>query len=571
MTSSLTEEQVFDWANSEPVHSGPSWEKSPLGLFILPEKTLGVQALQWADENLLQSDGPLAGTRWTPTPEQVRLILWWYAIDDEGNFLFRRGVLRRMKGWGKDPFLAVIAAVEMLGPCRFLRWDANGNPIARPENSAWIQIAAVSKDQTRNTMTVFPGLFNNHCIVKYDIQVGKEQVLAGRNRIEAITSNYRSLEGGRPTLVILNESHHWVASNGGHDMGQAINRNLAKREGGTARAMEITNAHIPGENSWAEATYDSMQAIISGRSIATGIFYDSLECHPNIDIYCRDMPNVTPADKEIRADMMRRRITKCLEQTRGDSHWLNIPRILEEILDSQTPMELARRFYFNQVVAAEDAWITKQEFDAAAALPSEDIDLGDTIALGFDGSKTRDSTALVAARMSDGLIKTIKVWERPKPPFDEDWEIPKDQVDDMVENVFSDYNVVAFYADVKEWESFVETWSVRYRHQLKVKASPNSCVAWDMRVRLNQSTLAAEALNDSLVNQTTRYIPNRHFNNHFLNARRRPNKYGISFGKSSKESPNKVDAVAATVLAFMARRDFLAREKPEKKRLGFVW
>jgi hypothetical protein len=33
-----------------------------------------------------------------------------------GRFVYRKGVLQRMKGWGKDPLLAVICLVELVGP-----------------------------------------------------------------------------------------------------------------------------------------------------------------------------------------------------------------------------------------------------------------------------------------------------------------------------------------------------------------------------------------------------------------------------------------------------------------------
>jgi hypothetical protein len=48
----------------------------------------------------------------------MRFILWWYAVDEFGRFVYRKGVLQRMKGWGKDPLLAVICLVELVGPSR---------------------------------------------------------------------------------------------------------------------------------------------------------------------------------------------------------------------------------------------------------------------------------------------------------------------------------------------------------------------------------------------------------------------------------------------------------------------
>jgi hypothetical protein len=45
---------------------------------------------------------------------------------------------------------------------------------------------------------------------------------------------------------------------------------------------------------------------------------------------------------------------------------------------------------------------------------------------------------------------------------------------------------------------------------------------------------------------------------HALNARRRPNRWGVSFGKEHRESPRKVDELAAGTLARLARQDALA-------------
>ena len=66
----------------------------------LPEKTLGWYLLYWAAKYLRQPDGPDAGRPFMFTPEQTRLVLWWYAVDENGRFLFNSGVIRRMKGWG---------------------------------------------------------------------------------------------------------------------------------------------------------------------------------------------------------------------------------------------------------------------------------------------------------------------------------------------------------------------------------------------------------------------------------------------------------------------------------------
>lgn len=551
--------ELIDWRTLDPVHTGPSWERDAFGQFIAPERTLGFEALDWAMRYLTQPDGALAGTAWSPTGEQIRILLWWYAVDEMGRFTYRRGVLRRMKGWGKDPFLAVIAVIELCAPCRFSHFDENNEPVAKPEPAPWIQIAAVSKDQTRNTMLVFPGLVPERTRTRFGIEMGKELITSGRGRIEAVTSSPSTLEGGRPTLVIMNETHHWTQENGGIAQGQVISRNLAKRPEGAARAMEITNAHVPGQNSWAEQTYDSVETIRSGRTMLDademGIFYDSLEANPKFNFYGEDAVE---------------QIKHALRQTRGDSVWLDVDRLTQEILDPQNPMSVSRRFYFNQIVAAEDAWVTRQQWDACSK--PESILPNEKVVLGFDGSKTSDSTALVMMRLSDGLIELVRVWEKPAPPNDDpNWEVPKDQVADSVAHTFANYKVVAFYSDVKEWEDMIMDWDREYGDQLGVKASSNSAIAWDMRTKQMQLTKAIEALHRTVVEGSAKHTNDPKLNRHFYNARQRENKWGIGFSKESRSSAKKVDGVAATVLAFMARQDFFARGKEEKKRYGFAW
>lgn len=99
-----------DW-EVEPFSLGPSWTKAdaswtgptdPDG-YILPELTLGWQAIHWAEHNLLadetdEHDNPLP---FSFTAEQIRMVLWFYAIDEFGHFAYREYVWQRLKGWGR--------------------------------------------------------------------------------------------------------------------------------------------------------------------------------------------------------------------------------------------------------------------------------------------------------------------------------------------------------------------------------------------------------------------------------------------------------------------------------------
>lgn len=402
-------------------------------------------------------------------------------------------------------------------------------------------------------MTLLGPMLSKEAVAEFSVDLGKEIIyVRGAGRIEAVTSSPRALEGGRPSFCLMNETQHWIDANQGIEMARAVTRNLGKSRDGAARSLAIQNAHVPGEGSVAEMDYDAWQAISTGRS-AAALYYDATEAPTSTDLSDRE---------SLRAGLI---------AARGDSMWLDIDRLVEEILDPTTPVEMSRRFYLNQVVAASDALLAPVEWDRLA-VPEERLRPGDTIVLGFDGGKTDDNTALIAMRVEDRLIQPIGIWAAPDGPAGRDWEVDRPVVDGVVRNALEQYDVVAFFADVALWESYIDAWSIDYRDQLAVKASTRSAIGWDMRGGKRDLTLANEALLASILDErvkvTTGTPLDRLFRTHVLNARRRLNSFGLSFGKEHRESARKVDGWAALLLADMARAKFQESGKRSKSRTG---
>lgn len=75
---------------------GPTWRIED-GYWLLPKYTLGYDIISWIAENLLAPDG--SGEPFELTLEQSRYILWLYAVDEDGEFVYRNSVLQRLKGW----------------------------------------------------------------------------------------------------------------------------------------------------------------------------------------------------------------------------------------------------------------------------------------------------------------------------------------------------------------------------------------------------------------------------------------------------------------------------------------
>lgn len=565
----------------EPVALGPSWQKADDGQWLLPEFSLGFHIFQWLEEGWLRS--PDGGPQLALTPEQSRLLVWWYAVDAAGRFSFRDGVIQRIKGWGKDPFAAVVSAIELVGPCRFSHFEGR-DAIGKPHPSAWIQIAAVSKDQTRNTMTLFPSLFSAKAIDTFGIDLGKEIIYAygGSRRIEAVTSSPRALEGGRPTFTLKNETQHWLPQNEGHDMAAVIDRNAAKSADGSARALSITNAPDPSEDSVALREREAFDLIAGGKSIARGLMFDSLEA-PHLPLAVEP---VEGESKDDHAQRTRAHLGAMVRAARGDSAWLDVDRIVDSMLDPRRPPSESRRFWLNQTVATEDAWVDPV-WVRDTARPDLEHAPSDGWVLFFDGSKSDDSTAAVACRLSDGHLVTVGVWERPPGARGEGWVVDRFDVDQEVRAVLADWSVRAFWADPSHakaedghgfWDSVIDGWHRDFGEGLSswaVQSGPRRhSILWDMSnsARLEMFTGAAMALATDLRDGLVTHDGHPRLEVHMRNARRHPNRWGVSIVKDHRESSRKIDLAVAAVGARLLRRVVLNQPEPAGgKQPGRVW
>lgn len=494
---------------------------------------MGWVVLQWGHECLAQPDGESAGLPWDWTRLQVRFVVWWYAVDERGRFLYDRAQIVLPKGSGKSPLAAALGCCALGAPVTFDGWDAQGNAVGRPQASPWVQLAAVSQDQTENTMSlVIPMLRDGAASeVIAGLDLGLSRIFTANGKLEPVTASAPSREGQRLTDAVLDEPHLMLPGNGGLRLAATIRRNLGKMQG---RSIETTNTWRAGEDSVAEATARYADLAAAGKTRSARI----LRMHPRAVV-----PDL--ADEDV--------LRHELGLLYADMPWIDLDRIVAEVYDPNTDPGDARRFYLNEVTSADDALVSAAEWDQCGLTDS--LADGDPVTLGFDGGRTDDATALVALRMGDRFAQPLGLWERP--PSAKTWEVDRELVDEAVHGAFLRYRVVGFYADVALWESYIDSWANKYRNKLKVKASGTSAVGWDMRSRLQIATRGTERLAGAIRDGQMRHDGDVDLRRHVLNVRRRPNRYGISFGKETRESPNKVDGFAAMQLADMARHDLM--------------
>jgi phage terminase large subunit-like protein len=541
---------------SPPHVIGPTWARTLDGHWFLPERTLGWEILNWLYQYVRTPGGDFAGEGFVPTDEQSRFLLWWYAVDENGKYTYREGMLRRLKGWGKDPFAAALALVELCGPVAFSHFDSSGNPVGKRRHGAWVQIAAVSQDQTKNTFRLFPIMISQQLKRDYNLDVNKFVIYAGDGGvIEAVTSSPASMEGNRPTFVIKNEIQWWGRgpggeANDGHEMDAVITGNLGKTA--NARALSIFNAHVPGTESVAEKAWDNYQDVVGGKVVDTGILYDALEAPADTPVSEIPSKAEDPEGHEKGVERLRQGVLVA----RGDSYWLPVDTIVQLILDTRNPITESRRKFLNQINAAEDSWISPQEWNLCAVTDdSHRLKPGDKITLGFDGSKSSDHSGLIACRVSDGMLFVLGHW---KPADFPTGEIDRSQVDAVVRSAKERYEVVGFRADVKEFEAYVDQWGEFFKNTLKVNASPGNPVAFDMRGNQKKFAMDCERFRDAVLEGTLQHDANASLKQHVTNAKMFPTTYdAIAIRKATKDSSRKIDLAVCGVLAYGSRQDFL--------------
>jgi len=520
--------------------------------------TLGYEVLDWITAMLAAPDRT-EYEPFVPTREQAEFILRFYELDPHtGKRLIRRGVISRPRGWGKSPFLAAIACAEALGPVLFEGWDAHGQPVGKPWASVrtpLVQVAAVSEMQTQNSWSpLLEMLREGPAIDEYPgLEPMDSFVALPKGRIAPITSSASSVKGNRAVHSILDQTEEWKQSNGGVRLAQRMRDNATKIGGST---IESPNAYTPGEDSVAETTAAYAVAIKEGRAKTKGLLYDHREAPPETDT--SDRESLVAGLRYAYGDSADDEAGCVLHRPACAPGWSPIEVIAADFWDLSNDPQVMRADFLNQITHATDAWLTQPEWSGCAA-PHKVVVEGDVITLGFDGSRSRargvaDATALMGCRVSDGHLFPLGVWEQPDGPAGQDWTVPVPQVLALLEETFARFTVVGFFADPARWEGHVADWEAKWGAGLKVKATTTHPIEWWMTGGRSITIVRAlEKFHSAVIERELTHDGSSVLARHALNARRRASRSGLQIAKEHPDSPRKIDAIVASVLAFQAR------------------
>lgn len=548
--------------------------------------SLGWLSWAWIEHFCVHGPGDVQGTPLDPEQagslplddEFGGFIVDCYAHTATGRRMYDDAFISRAKGRAKSELAAFIALFEAFGPARFAGFAEGGEvyewrgwryeyqpgePMGKVVTYPFIRCLATEEGQAGNT---YDNIFFNldEGPLGEDLPSNANGLtrvyIPGGGEIRPSTASNSAKDGGKESFVVFDETHLYNQPEL-RRMYATVNRNKAKRKAAAPWSLQTSTMYQPGEESSAEKTHARARLISEGKVREKRLLFDHLEAPADVDLTSR------------------KAIVDALTEVYGPfSEAMDLDGMVDrEFWNFERDIEDSRRYFFNQPTAARDAWVSHPEWEANKRDDLPPLEPGEELALFFDGSKSDDSTGLLGVRCNDGAPFLLGAWERGE--RETDWQVSQPAVDRRVREVCKEYRVLAFYADVKEFEQYVDSWAAdpEITEHLLIDATSGKnrhAIAWDMRSHTKDFTEAAERCLVDIKDKAVPHNGDVRLQRHVLNARRAPGKYGTSISKTGRESPRKIDFAVCLIGARKAWRDLLASPAwttRRTKRSGKVW
>jgi len=588
-----------------------------MGVFSIPGKgqstqvSLGPQLQAWMEHHLVHGPGDVRGEPYRLDKEKALVLYCAYEIwpkgklspegkQMEGRRRFKRVALSVRKGWAKTEFAAAITAAELhpLAPVRFAGWAEGGEtsdwvytdpetgevrpwvykagePIGRGVKDPYVPMVAFTAEQSEelafNALKVMleEGQFGEGVF-----DIGNERIIVldpggkAAGRAVALASSPNARDGARTTFQVFDETHRMVLENlvKSH---QTMLANIPKRYAADAWTLEITTAYEPGLGSVAEGTMEYARLVAEGKIEDSRLFF----YHRQAD----DKWKLRDEKGEPIVENMRQAV---IEASGLAASWIDIDGIVELGLDPQNPPEYWERVWLNRPVQQSGQAFPMDRVDKLVVpkkqvlVPGADLlhpqyreelwhpDPGEKIVLGFDGSQTRDTTAIVGTHIATGTQFLYAIWANPG--TSSQWHVPVEEVDEAVAFAFKRWDVWRMYCDPYYWQVHVADWEAKYLHNRGPERGKPRVFSWETN-KGRQMALSLKAYIAAMREGVWKYDGNPIFRSHLANAR----KYPIHIldedeiplflvRKERPDSPLKIDAAMAGCLSWEAYRDALA-------------
>ena len=385
-------------------------------------------------------------------------------------------------------------------------------------------IAAASRDQAMILLDGATGFIRRSpglsALVK--VQRGYRQIrsLADTSRIRVLAADVDTADGVRPTLALVDELHrhrsaalYGVFRDGlGPRNGRMITISTAgDRETSPLGQMRAVARHLEDRT--------QAGAYLHAKSPDGAFALHEWSLSETDDVH--DMKVVKQANP---------------------ASWQTVEE-LQERHDSPSTLPWQWARFACGLWASESIWWLDPE-QWQEAKTDDRLESRDRITLGFDGARIGDATALIACRLSDGLIQPLAIWE--DPADGRPWEVPAGEVDTAIVEAFEHYRVVRAYFDPPLWQTEIDDWAREYGE-----------VVMRFATKRGRMIDAVERFRTDLAGGRVHHTGDEKLTRHALNAQTREVRGGYWLAKPGATAADKIDAAVASVLAWEARADVI--------------
>lgn len=473
--------------------------------------TLGPLVCAWMERCLVHAEGDYYGQPFRLRPWQREVVYRAYELDADGRRRCDRVLVGFPKGQGKSELAAAFACAEFAGPVVFDGWTDDGRPKGRARISPLIPVAAASFEQAdvvfgaARTM-IREGLLKDFCEV-YDTEI----LLKGRpGRLYRVAAAAGTNDGGKPTFWVADELHEWTGTK--ERVHLVLSNNRAKRAG--AWELAITTAGWDTESLLGKL-YQHGKRVADGTERDDRFLMIWREASPEWDL-------ADPAQLE--------QAIRQANPAVGD--FLPIEGIQARYREA--PEHEFRRYHLNQWTTAPERWLPSGSWEAAAK-PRE-IGPDEELVVGFDGSFSRDSTAIVASTL-DRYKFVVACWEKPSQVKGE-WRVNIDDVLQTLRNLCRTHNVRRIGCDPHLWREQLQ--------QLTDEGLPIE--EWPSHQKVRMVPACAQFY-DGVTSGKITHDGDARLARHIANCVLKVDSFGPRIVKDHKDSVRHIDLAVAAVIA----------------------
>lgn len=211
-----------------------------------------------------------------------------------------------------------------------------------------------------------------------------------------------------------------------------------------------------------------------------------------------------------------------------------------------------RQLRLGQWVGQAEGWLPWGAWDSCTDAGRVVADR-DRVVLGFDGSASGDSTALIGCTVGPRPhLFVVDVWEN---PGNTSWRVPRAEVDRAVDLAFDRYDVAELAADPWGWRSEIESWAARHGERRVLEWPTNVASRMGPATdRTYQAVTAGAVSHDGDPRMAA----------HIAHAVATPSPVGDLITKDRRGSPRKIDAAVAAIVA-LDRAAFHTNSKTRRR------